>query len=470
MKPLQVEELRRVPQLSDLPEEQLSWLASMMDVSEFEAGEYTLRSGDPADHMVIVLQGELQARADDGNSPVFIIRAGEISGLLPHSRMKTYTRNVRATAWTRAARLHRDHFDEMLERIPELESRLVAVMVDRARNATRDDLHNQKLAALGQLAAGLAHELNNPSAAVSRAADVLKQKLIDLDASERKLAEAGLTATQLQRLCELRANALAHVRTSKAVDSLTRADREDELIEPLERAGVADPYTLADELVDAGFSRNDIEEVGTAFPSESLPEVLASVAATLTLEKIASEIKDSAGRISELVRAIKEYSYMDQAPEREVDIHQGIENTLTMLNHRIKHGVQVQRDYDREVPLICAHGGELNQVWTNLITNALDAMQEVAEDRRVLRIRTARNGEFALVEVFDTGTGIAPEVRDRIFEPFFTTKKQGEGTGLGLDIVFRIVNKHHGEIRFESAPGRTCFQVRLPLRPPAIRD
>jgi signal transduction histidine kinase len=470
MEPLRVEELRRVPLLSDLPEDHLAWLVSVMDVVEFQAGDYTLRAGDPADDMVVVLEGEIQARTEDGNGVAFIIRAGEISGLLPHSRMKTYARSARATSRTRAARLHRDHFDEMLERMPELESRLVAVMVDRARNSTRDDLHHQKLAALGQLAAGLAHELNNPSAAVSRAADVLKQKLTDLDASERKLAEAGLSGPKLVYLCQLRAEALAHARTCKALDALTRADREDELIGPLEEVGVADPYTLAGELVDAGLNAEKIEGLKEAFSPAAAPEVLASIAATLTIEKIASEIKDSAGRISELVRAIKEYSYMDQAPVREVDIHQGIENTLKMLNHRIKHGVDVQRDYDRELPLICAHGGELNQVWTNLIANALDAMQQVPEDQRLLRIRTARNGEYALVEIFDSGSGVPPEAKDRIFEPFFTTKKQGEGTGLGLDIVFRVVKKHHGEVRFESAPGRTCFQVRLPLKPPAVVD
>jgi signal transduction histidine kinase len=225
---------------------------------------------------------------------------------------------------------------------------------------------------------------------------------------------------------------------------------------------------LTAELVDAGLKAEHLSDVVEAVGQDALEAVLRRLAAILSLYRLSEEVRESTARISELVRAIKEYSWMDTTPEREIDIHAGLENTLTILKHRLRGDIRVERNYDPDLPLICAHGGELNQVWTNLIHNAIDAMLD-SSGEKILGIRTASQAADVLVEITDSGSGIPADIRDRIFEPFFTTKQHNEGTGLGLDIVFRIVRKHYGDIRFESHPGRTSFQVRLPLKKPAIQ-
>ena len=218
-------------------------------------------------------------------------------------------------------------------------------------------------------------------------------------------------------------------------------------------------WTIAPSLAEAGLSPGELQEIAQPFPSGALGDIFLRVSCTLLVGRLVDEIENSAARISELVKAIKEYSYMDQGPVQEVDLHQGLESTLLILKHRLKSGIEVIREYDRTLPRICARPSELNQVWTNLIINAIEAMNDNGE----LRIRTAREVDFALVEVIDNGSGIAPEIQSRIFDPFFTTKEVGEGTGLGLDIVHRIVHEHGGNVRFESRDGETRFQVRLPL-------
>jgi signal transduction histidine kinase len=248
----------------------------------------------------------------------------------------------------------------------------------------------------------------------------------------------------------------------EALDTLERSDREEQLALWLQKRNVSDPWQLAAALVDTGCKQSTLEEVASHVPPELLGNVLTRLTASFTISRLVEEIESSTSKISEMVRAVKEYSYMDQMPEQEVDIHNGIENTLIMLKHRLKHGVSVVREYDRAIPLVCARGSELNQVWTNLVSNAVDAMDGKGE----LRIRTAREPNYALVEIIDNGPGIPPEIQNRIFEPFFTTKGAGEGTGLGLDAVYRVIQNHRGLIQFESRPGETRFQVRIPLSKP----
>jgi signal transduction histidine kinase len=243
------------------------------------------------------------------------------------------------------------------------------------------------------------------------------------------------------------------------LDSLDRSDCEEAVALCLERHGVARAWEMAPALVDAGCEAAWFDRVFAKVPAEALSDLLARITASLTISTLLNEIENSSGRISELVRAIKEYTYMDQGPEQEVDVHQGLESTLLMLRHRLKYGITTKLDFDRTLPRICARGSDLNQVWTNLIDNAIDAMQGKGE----LRIRTTRELDRLLVEIGDNGPGIPPEVRDRIFEPFFTTKGVGQGTGLGLETAARIVRDHSGEITVESAPGDTRFQIRLPF-------
>ena len=243
-------------------------------------------------------------------------------------------------------------------------------------------------------------------------------------------------------------------------DPLEQSDLEEELAAWLKSRNIPNGSRLASGLVDAGVDIASLEELGAKFHGDVFSQVLSRVVVSVGAEKLTREIETSTGRISELVRAIKEYTYMDQAPEQEVDIHHGIDSTLTMLKFRLKHGIEVKREFDPDLPHVFAHGSELNQVWTNLIDNAIDAMGGKGD----LRIRTARELPFVLVEITDNGSGIPDHVKAHIFEPFFTTKGVGDGTGMGLDTVYRIVRAHSGEISFESRPGRTSFQVRLPIK------
>ena len=244
---------------------------------------------------------------------------------------------------------------------------------------------------------------------------------------------------------------------------VAQSEQEDAIIEWLEKHGIKAPRKLAPTLAEASLDLDWLNASQQQIGDEILGDALTRIVCQVLAKKLTKEIESSTGRISELVKAIKEYSYMDRAPVQEIDIHQGIDSTLVMLKYKLKHGIEVERLFDKNLPRICAHGSELNQVWTNLIDNAADAMKNGGK----LTIRTARDQTGVLVEICDTGSGIPEDVQGKIFEPFFTTKKMGEGTGLGLDAVYRIIRKHHGNITVESKPGNTRFQVRLPLKQPS---
>jgi signal transduction histidine kinase len=262
-------------------------------------------------------------------------------------------------------------------------------------------------------------------------------------------------------LASLEESLIGQLGSAPVPDALEQSDLEDELASWLDRNGIPNGSRLAAGLVEAGVECATLTSLGARFQGEILSHVLARIVSAVAAQRLTREIESSTARISELVRAIKEYSYMDQAPRQELDIHRGIESTLTMLGFQLKHGVEVKREYDASLPRILAHGSELNQVWTNLIDNAIAAMGGKGE----LTVRTSRELDRVLVEIVDNGPGIPDAVKPHIFDPFFTTKGVGEGTGIGLDTVYRIVRAHHGEVSFDSEPGRTSFQVRLPIKP-----
>jgi signal transduction histidine kinase len=455
-------DLRKIVVFHDLSEDQMSWLVKHLEVLRFEPGAILAREGEPIAHMMVVLEGEIQIeRADNFGTQTITAAAGEVSGLLPYSRLTKYSGTSRAVLPTRLARLHKDHFPEMLQRIPLLGQRLVAIMSDRIREVTKMDVQREKLAALGKLSAGLAHELNNPAAAAQRAAANLRKALEDLRDASLRLGRHHLMDEQREVIARFEREA-SKPEAQVKVDSLTLSDLEEGIGAWLGARHVPEGWKVAPVLADSGVEITRLEGLAAQVGEKALPDALSRVASLFTAIHLIQEIESSTHRISELVRSIKEYSYMDQAPVQEIDLHRGIESTLIMLSHQLKGGVEVMRDYDPNLPRIYAYGGELNQVWTNLISNAVDAMNGKGR----LGIRTRREFDNVLVEITDTGSGIPPEVQSRSFEPFFTTKGVGEGMGLGLDIVSRIVRKHHGEIRFVSKPGDTRFRVCLPLKQP----
>ena len=458
-----IEALRKIPVFEDLQEDQLQWFASNAEDLHFAAGELVVEAGAPANQLIVILAGELQGKPATGEG-VYIRSAGTITGMLPFSRMTQFPSTIRATAPTRLAALHKDHFSEMFRRIPDIQPRLIGLLTDRVRESARADQQREKLAALGKLSAGLAHELNNPASAVRRSTAGLRDALANLREANFNLCREELSDEVLEHLSEIEKDVATEMTGSPVMDALERSDREDRATAWLEKHGVSRPWELAPALVEAEAGDACLSQMSVQFPGKTLEFALRRMSATVEVEKILRQIESSAIRISDLVKAIKEYTYMDQSGEKEIDLHEGLENTLTMLHHDLKNGINVRREYDRTLPKVCAKGSELNQVWTNLIDNAIDALAEQANaGRGQITIRTARDGAFALVDVIDNGPGIPPEVKSRIFDPFFTTKEVGEGTGLGLGTAYRIVRQHRGDIRVDSHPGETHFQVRLPI-------
>lgn len=459
--------LRRVGIFSDLPDDQLEWFIDNSDELFLEAGEYLFRKGDSPDWMSIYLTGEVHGREDSMNldSDVYIFRAGdpatEISGRLPFSRMTEIGLDGRAIVPTHVLLFPASLFPELLQRMPVLTERLVWIMCDRVRESTKMDERRDKLMALGKLSAGLAHELNNPAAAARRTSDELSRTLEELRVTDLNLCRHDLSRKQREFLSDFECEAINENTAEQAQkNSLELSDLEDAINDWLDAHQVEDGWKIAQTLAENGVDANKLDKIAEQISHDALTDVLTRLVVQVNVSKLAGEIKNSVMRISDLVGAIKEYSYMDQAAVQEIDLHKGLDNTLLILKHKLKtKNISVVREYAENLPHITAHGSLLNQVWTNLIDNAVDSMS----DGGTLKVRTKLEPDDIMIEIRDNGAGIPPEIQSRIFEPFFTTKGVSEGTGLGLDTVARIVRKHGGNIRFETKSGDTCFQVRLPL-------
>jgi signal transduction histidine kinase len=457
-------DLRTIDVFQDQPEADLAWLASVSEERFVRAGELAFARGIRAAHMVLCLTGEYQIFTFNGATRTLFgsVHAGEISGVLPYSRMETFGGEGLATADSRLALVPRAHFNEMMARMPEVGQRLVARMTDRVRASSRADQQREKMLALGKLSAGLAHELNNPAAAIRRNVAELGERLAGLPPLVARLMRHGLAPEQVE-------GARAALQTCTAptpgtLGALDRSAKEDTLADWLDEHAVPEAYLLAGVLVEEGVTPHALDELARHVPPAALPDVVRWAEKGMAAERLLEEITRSAGRISDLVAAVKGYSHMDRGADRErADVHAGLDQTLTMLGHVIKKkGARVERAYGEGVPEICVAPGEINQVWTNLLDNALDAIAAGG----AVRVETRREGPLVAVAIADDGPGIPPEVQERIWDPFFTTKPPGEGTGLGLDIVHRVVMQHEGTVEVASTPGRTVFTVRLPIDAP----
>lgn len=452
-------DLRVIPQFSDLPDDTASWLASRFTESVFEDGEEPFEPGAPADVMMIVIEGEMQILVKSGPAwrHLDTLGPGRISGVLPYSRMKEFGGMGKAVGRLRIGTLPKSDFPEVLYRIPVLGERLIGLMSDRVRSTARADQEREKMLALGKLSAGLAHELNNPAAAVHRAADDLRERLNALPAIVARLSRHGLSPDAIapgSGYCSLGGGA-------SRLSALDLGDREDAILDWLEDRDIEDAWKIAPTLAEEGLTVDDLERAAARTVPEAVGDVVAWMENTLGANRLIAEIHASAGRISELVGSVKSYSHMDRSTEKQVtDLAAGLESTLTMLGHKLRgKSISVEKDIanQTEVP---AYPGELNQVWTNLIDNAIDAMDEEG----TLKVSVRVEGAQACVSIADNGSGIPEEVLPRIFEPFFSTKDVGQGTGLGLEIAHRIVTQtHQGTIAVSSQPGKTEFVIRLPL-------
>jgi len=451
-------ELLRVPVFAGLPDDQITWFISHAVDLPLKAGETYFREGDPADAMFVVLEGQLQVRGEiGGETVVLLLKPGDVTGVLPFSRMKQFTVGTRAVTDARVLRFPSSLFPELVQKMPELTQRLVGLMSDRIRETTRREQQRDRLASLGKLSAGLAHELNNPASAAKRAASQLRDILKKIRDASQELGRRELTPAQQSEIEKMEASFVQSDEVPP--DPLAASDLEEQIDSLLRSHGQNDMWQMAADLAHRNVKPEALESLFATLDADTARAALVRIAASVEVATLLNEIESGTSRISDLVRAIKEYTYMDQTPLQNVDIVKSLETTLTILNHKLKHGVVVERDYQRIPLLVNSFGSELNQVWTNLIDNAIDAMHGEGE----LRVRTYRDDDCVVVEIADNGPGIPPDVQPHIFEPFFTTKGVGEGTGLGLDTVQRIVKKHRGDIQVISKPGDTRFQVWLPL-------
>lgn len=453
-------DLTRIATFAGLPPETLAWLLAQGEQRCLEPGEVVARAGDEAEYLMAVLAGSMQFyTVHNGNrEPAFRVEAGQISGVLPYSRLRIVRGESVAVGETWLYLLHRSKFPELEQVSPELVQRLVSLMSDRARQEARTQERDDKLRALGKLSAGLAHELNNPAAAIMRAAQGLSGNLQARPGLLQQLVQHCPSPAALAQLVQLAATTAPAAFTS----ALDRADAEDELAEWLEEQGVPDGYQLAAGLLDAGLPLGQLEAALAAWAPPARPAALAWLEGQLTALRLVQDVQEAGSRITTLVTNVKTYSHMDRGQDFALlDVAAGLESTLNMLGFALRgKNLRIVKDYAPGLPPVRGQVSSLNQVWTNLLDNAIDALPNGGE----ITLRTRQEDEFVRVFIIDNGPGIPPEVLPRILEPFFTTKPAGEGTGLGLDIALRIVEQHGGRLEVQSEPGHTEFGVWLPVR------
>ncbi|MGH4026358.1 MAG: ATP-binding protein [Pseudonocardiaceae bacterium] len=462
-----IDELRKLFLFADLTPEQLRWVSEHSDVVTVPEGRDVVTEGEPAECFYVLLAGTVALTRLVGTDQVEITRSdqpgvytGAVQFYLGVEVEQTYGATARALTECTFLALRADELTTAFRRWYPMAVHLLQGLSIGLRNTDALVGQRERLLALGKLSAGLTHELNNPAAAAVRAADALRDRLAGMRHKLALIAEGKVDPEQLRTLTGLQERFVETVHTAPQLTAVQSSDLEDELADWLDEHQVPRGWELAPVFVAGGLRVPDLDEVASVIDPISLEGALRWLAYTVETENLLREITDSTARISALVGAAKQYSQLDRAPYQWIDLHEGLDATLVMLARKIGDGVRVVKDYDRALPQVPAYPAELNQVWTNLVDNAVDAMAGSG----TLTVRTAADGEQALVEIGDTGPGVPPGIQRRIFEPFFSTKPVGAGTGLGLDVAWKVVvSRHHGDLRVVSVPGNTRFQVRLPL-------
>ncbi|SEL53554.1 ATP-binding protein [Streptacidiphilus jiangxiensis] len=467
------EELRTLFLFEKLTPEQLRRLCRDGHVQWFEPGP-VYREGDPAENLYVLFHGTVVLSRDVGGQEVDVSRtsapgvyAGAFQAYLGDQVPQVYNNTLRVTERSRFFVLPADAFAEVMHAWFPMAVHLLEGLFFGFKTAQEAIGQRERLLALGSVTAGLTHELNNPAAAAMRATATLRERIARTRREFGALAAKPPHGEELSCLGELQDLTIGRMGRGEPLGPLEAADREDEVDDWLADHDVADASQLAPVLVQAGLGTDWLEEIADAVPEPLLPGTLDWLGCTVESELLLGEIEDATHRVSALVGAAKQYSQLDRVPYRNADVHELLDSTLLLLDGKLSPGITVVRDYDRALPTVPGYPAELNQVWTNLIDNAAWAMRNTGDGTGTLTVRTARDGDRVLVEFRDTGPGVPAEIQSRVFDPFFTTKPVGEGTGLGLDISWRIVvTRHGGDLRLTSSPGDTRFQIRLPVDPP----
>ena len=462
---MSIEFLRRLPLFAGLPEADLEQLYNRAEPMTLKPGDLLIEEGAPGDALFVLIDGQLQVTKRSGGHDVKVdVRLpGAVIGEMSLVDNAPRSASVRGLTESHLLKVSKDVFERTLSTSPAAALATLHTVVARLRQNEALLHEKEKMAGLGTLAAGLAHELNNPAAAVRRAVAQLRELLSKWQRAMSALDRLELDEHQREHVDELRQEMAKRAANAVDLDPVSRSDREGEVESWLEQHGVAEPWEIAPTLVNFGWRVADFDHLAEHFDEKSLSIIAESLGLGSAVFALLAEVGTGSERISEIVKAVKSYSYLDRAPVQEVDVHEGLDNTVVILRHKLsKTSITVSRDYATDLPHIEAFAGELNQVWTNILDNAIDALGQ----RGDIKIRAFKDGDQVVVELADNGPGIPAEIQSRVFEPFFTTKAPGVGTGLGLNIAYNVVHKHYGEIRLKSKPGETCFQVRLPIKLP----
>jgi signal transduction histidine kinase len=453
--------LRRVPLFAALADDDLDWIARSCETADLAPGDVVAAEGDEGDALFVITAGELEVvkRSRSTDVPIARLGPGEIVGEMAVLEGSPRIATIRAVQPSRIIRIGRDVVLELVRTRPSAAMSIIRTVTGRLRSTEALLREREKLAALGTLSAGLAHELNNPAAAVQRSSGLLRDALDRWATATHDLGGVVSDARRAAVVGDLGTQIASLAGSGASADPLEVGDRADDLERYLAGHGAADAAGLAATLAAGGWTPAHLEPVAAAFPGPALGVAVAWIASGSEIHALVDEVGTGARRISEIVKAVKDYSYMDQAPVQQVDVTVGLDNTLVILRPKLKAGIEIERDYQPGLPAIEALGGELNQVWTNILDNAIDAMGGHGR----IRIHAFARDSDLVVEICDDGPGMLLEVRERIFEPFYTTKPPGSGTGLGLHIAHNVVGRHGGRIEVRSRPGETCFEVVLPI-------